>query len=77
MIKSIAIKNYRGIKDLEINNFKKYNFFIGDNGSKKTTILESLGIAYLLDFFQILEYSIDRKIKLKRRIYQVYFITQI
>ena len=66
MIKSIAIKNYRGIKDLEINNFKKYNFFIGDNGSKKTTILESLGIAYLLDFFQILEYSIDRKIKLKK-----------
>ena len=66
MIKSIAIKNYRGIKDLEIDNFKKYNFFIGDNGSKKTTILESLGIAYLLDFFQILEYSIDRKIKLKK-----------
>ena len=25
MIKSIAIKNYRGIKDLEIDNFKKYN----------------------------------------------------
>lgn len=66
MIKSIKIKNYRGIKDLEIDNFKKYNFFIGDNGSKKTTILESLGIAYLLDFFQILEYSIDRKIKLKK-----------
>ena len=35
MIKSIRIKNYRGIKDLEIGNFKKYNFFIGDNGSKK------------------------------------------
>ena len=66
MIKSIAIKNYRGIRDLKIDNFKKYNFFIGDNGSKKTTILESLGIAYLLDFFQILEYSIDRKIKLKK-----------
>ena len=66
MIKSIKIKNYRGIKDLKIDNFKKYNFFIGDNGSKKTTILESLGIAYLLDFFQILEYSIDRKIKLKK-----------
>lgn len=66
MIKSIKIKNYRGIKDLEIDNFKKYNFFIGDNGSKKTTILESIGISYLLDFFQVLEYSIDRKIKLKK-----------
>lgn len=66
MIKSIKIKNYRGIKDLEIDNFKKYNFFIGDNGSKKTTLLESIGISYLLDFFQVLEYSIDRKIKLKK-----------
>lgn len=66
MIKSIRIKNYRGIKDLEVDNFKKYNFFIGDNESKKTTILESLGISYILDFFQVLEYSIDRKIKLKK-----------
>lgn len=32
MIKSIAIKNYRGIKDLEIDNFKKYNFFMYDYG---------------------------------------------
>ena len=54
MIKSIAIKNYRGIKDLEIGNFKKYNFFIGDNGSKKTTILESIGIGLsLLEFERI------------------------
>ena len=66
MIKSIAIKNYRGIKDLEINNFKKYNFFIGDNGSKKTTILESLGIALQLDSFKILEYAKNRKMKLKK-----------
>ena len=55
MIKSIRIKNYRGIKDLEIGNFKKYNFFIGDNGSKKTTILESIGIGVsLLNFEKIL-----------------------
>lgn len=33
MIKSIVIKNYRGIRDLKIDNFKKYNFFIYDYGS--------------------------------------------
>ena len=67
MIKSIAIKNYRGIKDLEIDNFKKYNFFIGDNGSKKTTILESLGIGVtLLDFDRILRNARNRKMKIKK-----------
>ena len=67
MIKSIAIKNYRGIKDLEIGNFKKYNFFIGDNGSKKTTILESLGIGVsLLDFDRILKNARNRKMKIKK-----------
>ncbi|MHB9298886.1 AAA family ATPase [Fusobacterium polymorphum] len=67
MIKSIAIKNYRGIKYLEIDNFKKYNFFIGDNGSKKTTILESLGIGVsLLDFDRILKNARNRKMKIKK-----------
>lgn len=67
MIKSIKIKNYRGIKDLEIGNFKKYNFFIGDNGSKKTTILESLGIGVsLLDFDRILKNARNRKMKIKK-----------
>lgn len=67
MIKSIAIKNYRGIKDLEIGNFKKYNFFIGDNGSKKTTILESLGISLSgLNFALPLMYAINRKMKIKK-----------
>ena len=67
MIKSIRIKNYRGIKDLEIGNFKKYNFFIGDNGSKKTTILESLGIGVsLLDFDRILKNARNRKMKIKK-----------
>ena len=67
MIKSIRIKNYRGIKDLEIDNFKKYNFFIGDNGSKKTTILESLGIGLsLLEFERILKNARNRKMKIKK-----------
>ena len=67
MIKSIRIKNYRGIKDLEIGNFKKYNFFIGDNGSKKTTILESIGIGLsLLEFERILKNARNRKMKIKK-----------
>ena len=67
MIKSIAIKNYRGIKDLKIDNFKKYNFFIGDNGSKKTTILESIGIGLsLLEFERILKNARNRKMKIKK-----------
>lgn len=67
MIKSIRIKNYRGIKDLEIGNFKKYNFFIGDNGSKKTTILESISIGLsLLNFEKILGSARNRKMKIKK-----------
>lgn len=75
MIKSIRIKNYRGIKDLEIDNFKKYNFFIGDNGSKKTTILESLGIGVsLLDFDRILKNARNRKMKIKKEnIFSLFF----
>ena len=69
MIKSIRIENYRGIKDLEIDNFKKYNFFIGDNGSKKTTILESVGIGLsLLNFEKILGSARNRKMKIKKEI---------
>jgi len=42
MIEKIRIKNYRGIKSLEIDDLKKYNFFIGNNGSSKTTSLEAI-----------------------------------
>ena len=42
MIEKTRIKNYRGIKSLEIDNLKKYNFFIGNNGSSKTTSLEAI-----------------------------------
>lgn len=42
MIESISIRNYRGIENLKLNNFKKYNFFVGDNGSCKTAVIESI-----------------------------------
>lgn len=41
-IESIYIKGYRGLKELEVDKFKKYNFFVGDNSSCKTTLLEAL-----------------------------------
>ena len=40
MLKNIHIKNYRGIKDLEIKDFKKINLFVGDNGVGKSSILD-------------------------------------
>lgn len=42
MINSISVKNFRGIKELYVDNFKKYNFFVGDNSSCKTTLLEAI-----------------------------------
>lgn len=42
MIKDIEIKNYRGINQLKVGNFEKYNLFVGNNGGCKTTLLEAL-----------------------------------
>jgi len=42
MIKNINIKNFRLFDNIEINNLKKINFFIGDNNCGKTSILEAL-----------------------------------
>lgn len=47
MIEKISIENYRGIENLEVKNFKKYNLFVGDNSSCKTTLLEALFSAFL------------------------------
>ncbi len=45
MIKESVIKNFRGIKDLKLKNLKRFNLFIGDNGSGKTGILDALFIS--------------------------------
>jgi len=42
MYKSIKINNFKGIKQLEIKDFKRVNLFVGRNDSCKTTILEAL-----------------------------------
>ncbi len=47
MINSIEIKNFKGIKDLKLENFSKINFFVGKANTGKTSILEAL-FAFLL-----------------------------
>jgi len=43
-IKNINIKNYRGLKNIELKDFKDINLFIGENNTGKTSILEVLNI---------------------------------
>lgn len=42
MFKSIKIENFRGIKKLEIDDFKQVNLFVGGNNSGKTSVLDAL-----------------------------------
>ncbi|MBZ4669663.1 MAG: ATPase protein [Defluviitaleaceae bacterium] len=44
IIKSLKIKNFRGIQSLELI-FTALNMIIGNNGSNKTNILEALNFA--------------------------------
>ncbi len=56
MLKDIHIKNYRGIKDLKIKDFKRINLLVGDNNSGKTSVLEAVTILYpnLVTLIQII-----------------------
>lgn len=42
MFKNIKIENFRGLKQLEINDLKQFNLLVGKNESGKTSILEAL-----------------------------------
>lgn len=42
MYKSLSIKKFRGIENLDVEDFKRINLFVGKNNSGKTTLLESL-----------------------------------
>lgn len=42
MFKDITIKNFRGIRDLSLDNFRQINIFVGDNGTSKTTVLDAV-----------------------------------
>lgn len=44
MFKSVRIKNFRGIKDLTIDDLKRINIFVGDNATGKTAVLDAVYI---------------------------------
>lgn len=44
MLKSISIKNFKSVHDLELE-LGRVNIFIGENGCGKTSILEAIGLA--------------------------------
>ncbi len=53
IIKSLRVKNFRGIKDLQIH-FDHLNIFIGNNGTNKTNILEAINsMHFRLHFCQV------------------------
>ena len=43
-LNEIEIKNYRGIRNLHISNFKNINVIVGDNNSGKTSFLEAVSM---------------------------------
>lgn len=42
MFRNVHIKRFRGIADLSIDGFSRFNVFVGGNNSGKTTVLEAL-----------------------------------
>jgi hypothetical protein len=45
MIESLEISNFRGFQSLKLKNLSRINILVGDNGSGKTALLESLFLA--------------------------------
>ena len=64
MIKNIHIQNYRGIKDLKINDFKQINLLVGDNNSGKTSVLEAIGLVVNHSILPIFNFDSLREIGL-------------
>lgn len=64
MLKDIHIKNYRGIKDLKIKDFKRINLLVGDNNSGKTSVLEAVGSGVNYNIIPIFNFENLREIGL-------------
>lgn len=45
MIKSLDIKNFRGIRSITLNEMSRINVFVGINGAGKTSVLEAITLA--------------------------------
>ncbi|MBP6872077.1 MAG: AAA family ATPase [Bacteroidales bacterium] len=50
MIKSISIKNFRGIEVINALPIDRFNIFIGDNGTSKTSLLEAIHFSFSPNF---------------------------
>lgn len=45
MIRSVAIENFRAFAHSDLDNLRRVNIFVGDNGSGKTSLLEAIMLA--------------------------------
>lgn len=43
-LKNLQVKNFKGIKDLELKQLNLINFLVGESGTSKTTMLEAISI---------------------------------
>lgn len=50
MIKSVSIKNFRGIEEIKDLQVDRFNIFIGDNGTSKTSALEAIHFSFSPSF---------------------------
>lgn len=50
MIKKLSIKNFRGIEEVKNLEVDRFNIFIGDNGTSKTSILEAIHFCFSPNF---------------------------
>lgn len=75
MIKSIFVRNYRGIRCCKLENLKRVNVFIGRNNSGKSSLLESLYLASAaFHFGERLSKRVQNKVEylLNRRCFRGY-----
>lgn len=62
-IENIAVKRFRGIKDLHLSRLKRINVVLGDNNSGKTSLLEAIQILGNPSFGNILKVCNQRDIE--------------
>ena len=75
MIKSIFVRNYRGVRYCKLENLKRVNVFIGRNNSGKSSLLESLYLASAaFHFGERLSKRVQNKVEylLNRRCFRGY-----
>lgn len=58
-LKTLKVRNFRGIKELDVNFDKKLNVIIGANGKNKTALLDAIRLFYQLGDIPDLQISSD------------------